>query len=82
MFFFCKYMKFWNQASYANDIKLWLCLANYDFEARIMLNFSRCQTTGTKRVNSIGLIEFKEKILLMTQIKAGHYASGLQRMQG
>jgi len=31
-------MKFWNQA--------WLCLAVFDFEAHIMLNFSRYRITG------------------------------------
>jgi len=31
-------MKFQNQA--------WLCLTIFDFEAHIMLNYSRCRTSG------------------------------------
>jgi len=29
-----------------------LCLAIYDFEARIMLSFSRYQNTGMRKINS------------------------------
>jgi len=40
--FFYTHMKFRNQAQ--------LCLATYDVEARIKLNFSRYQTTGMKKI--------------------------------
>jgi len=40
--FFYKHMKFRIQAR--------LCLAIYDFETRIMLNFSRYQTTGMRKI--------------------------------
>jgi len=40
--FFYKHMKFRNQA--------WLCLAIYDFEAHLMLNFSRYQTTSMRKI--------------------------------
>jgi len=42
MFFFYKHMKFRNQAR--------LCLAIHDFKARIMLNFSRYQTIGMRKI--------------------------------
>jgi len=41
MFLFNKHMKFWIQAR--------LCLAIYDFEACILLNFSRL-TTGMRKI--------------------------------
>jgi len=40
--FFYKHMKFWIRAR--------LCLAIYDFEVHIMLNFSRNQTTGMRKI--------------------------------
>jgi len=41
MFFYYKHMKFWIQAR--------LCVAIYNFEACIMLNFSRYQTTSMRK---------------------------------
>jgi len=40
--FFYQHMKFRNQAR--------LCLAIYDFEAHIMLNFSRCWTPHMEKI--------------------------------
>jgi len=42
LYIFYKHMKFRNQAR--------LCWAIYDFEARIMLNYSRYRTTGTGKI--------------------------------
>jgi len=42
MFIFYKHMKFRIQAR--------LCLAVYDFEVHIMLNFSRYQTNGKRKI--------------------------------